>query len=340
MMVWAVAEAKPENTTDTWTLQSGDTFEGSVACELGGWVYFTGDFLYNVPLNSLIAPDQERIRQITVSSKKDVKWADSQSPVSQALRKTVTALKEGKWEAFGYQDRLEPDFYVLYFGASWCGPCRRFVKSLKFWYEMFQDHDITNFEVIFCSSDRSKNAQKAYMLDEGMPWPALKWRSRLPRFFAKYKRDSIPGMVIIDRTGNILYDAHAGSEYRGAFTVLEEMKVLVARTNPQNPLTMRMYFDALRARKLNTMTTVERSNPSPVYLHITKKLRSMIKQTERTILMDISPMGRVINPRFKQAGDPEIDELLLNQIALWLFIPAVENGRAVKTSVEMPVVIQ
>lgn len=89
----------------------------------------------------------------------------------------------------------------LYFSASWCGPCRAFTPELV----KFRDRKDDQFEVVFVSSDRSADDQKAYMKDYDMEWPAIPFDSPLRQELgAKYGIRGIPSLVIIDDQGNLI----------------------------------------------------------------------------------------------------------------------------------------
>ena len=57
---------------------------------------------------------------------------------------------------------------------------------------------------------------------------------------------------------------------------------------------------------------------------------------EAVIALTVSPNGRVLDPQIKRATDPAFGEAALAAARLWRFLPKVETGRAVATTVEMP----
>jgi thiol-disulfide isomerase/thioredoxin len=65
-------------------------------------------------------------------------------------------------------------YLMLYFSASWCGPCHKFNPDFIKWYE---EHDGgNNFEVILVGSDEDTDAIKDYMNDQKMPFMAFEKR--------------------------------------------------------------------------------------------------------------------------------------------------------------------
>lgn len=89
----------------------------------------------------------------------------------------------------------------LYFSASWCPPCRKFTPELV----DFQNANADDFQVVFVSMDNSATAQRKYMRDYKMPWPAIPFqageREDLP---AKFGIRGIPSLVILDSGGNLI----------------------------------------------------------------------------------------------------------------------------------------
>jgi len=62
----------------------------------------------------------------------------------------------------------------IYFSAHWCPPCRGFTPKLAEFYKKL--HTEKNFEIVFVSSDKSKDEFDKYY--EEMPWLALPFSDR------------------------------------------------------------------------------------------------------------------------------------------------------------------
>lgn len=62
----------------------------------------------------------------------------------------------------------------FYFSAHWCPPCRSFTPKLAEFYKKL--HTEKNFEIVFVSSDKSKDEFDKYY--EEMPWLALPFSDR------------------------------------------------------------------------------------------------------------------------------------------------------------------
>ncbi len=94
-------------------------------------------------------------------------------------------------------------FIALYFSAHWCGPCRAFTPELvKFRNKCVQKN--LPFEVVFISSDKSKDEMNAYMTGENMKWPAVPYSSPLRGEMQRnFRVNGIPALVLLDSKGNV-----------------------------------------------------------------------------------------------------------------------------------------
>ena len=91
------------------------------------------------------------------------------------------------------------------FWASWCGPCRMAIPSVKKMYQKFGD----KVNILSISVDNSKEAWKKAMDEEQMPWTQL----LVPKTSTKVMSDayqvrSIPYLMIIDADGRVVCTTH------------------------------------------------------------------------------------------------------------------------------------
>jgi len=102
-------------------------------------------------------------------------------------------------------DVSKREYILLYFGAKWCGPCRRFSPYLgQLYKEMRDDNKRDDFEIIFVSLDASPAEFTDYIKD--MPFPAVpflneKERNKLCR---RYRIASVPALVVLNKAGDVL----------------------------------------------------------------------------------------------------------------------------------------
>jgi len=101
---------------------------------------------------------------------------------------------------------LQPDLILLYFSASWCGPCRAFTPRLQMFYETVNDME-KQVEVIFVSRDRNQGEFDGYY--EEMPWLAvpLAEQDRINELRAVCQVAGIPKLVLMRKDGTLASEA-------------------------------------------------------------------------------------------------------------------------------------
>lgn len=98
---------------------------------------------------------------------------------------------------------LGGDFLAVYFSASWCPPCRRFLPVLKEFYQSSKG----TVQVVLMGQDQTPSARESYYRNSGMPWKSVPFDSPLPDALAlKMGVRGIPSLVVFDRRGNIVSD--------------------------------------------------------------------------------------------------------------------------------------
>ncbi len=113
-------------------------------------------------------------------------------------------------------------FYGLYFSASWCGPCREFTPELIADYAAIKAVH-PEFELVLVSWDRSESDQHAYLRDDAMPWPALRFSERRLAEIARHAGSGIPCLVLVDGEGKELSHSYRWGRYVGPREVVEDM---------------------------------------------------------------------------------------------------------------------
>lgn len=120
------------------------------------------------------------------------------------------------------------EYYLFYYSAHWCPPCRKFTPLLVQAYHELRAKNINNFEVILVGYDYSEDEMRHYMEVANMPWPAIAYnkRTELP-LVASLTGRGIPNLVVVNKEGNILLRSYLGDTYVGPYRVLEDFKALV-----------------------------------------------------------------------------------------------------------------
>lgn len=93
-------------------------------------------------------------------------------------------------------------YYVFYYTASWCGPCKAFTPQLV---KFYNEHKNENFEIVLISSDRDEKSMESYAAKNEMPWPQLKFDQK-KAFKTKFEHgvQGIPSVIVCDLEGKIV----------------------------------------------------------------------------------------------------------------------------------------
>ncbi len=90
---------------------------------------------------------------------------------------------------------------LLDFWATWCEPCRAQMPALARLYEEFRPQGVVLHGI---DDDESPETARAYLAAQGYTWPTLHDGKSAGTARAKFKVQSIPTLVVIDRSGKIV----------------------------------------------------------------------------------------------------------------------------------------
>lgn len=97
-------------------------------------------------------------------------------------------------------DSIDADYFLLYFSASWCPPCKMFTPLLSDFYAA--NKDAKKFEVIFVSFDRDEASFKTYYNTQA-DWLALHGPA-CQKLGASFGVSGIPALLVFDKTGKLV----------------------------------------------------------------------------------------------------------------------------------------
>jgi thiol-disulfide isomerase/thioredoxin len=197
----------------TWTSSDGaKTFEGelkSYDADSGIVTVLVNGRPVTFPKDKLSAADITFIEESAPSPDSASASDAASSVMSEKMSKVKLHLLDGK--RFKKAELTKsPEFYVLYYSASWCPPCRAAAPDTvkKF---MASIADNPKVEFIHVSADSSEDDAETWAAEEGFPWltvvPDDVKRSDLMEFKTK---NSVPHYVMVDSSGNLV--ANSSSE--------------------------------------------------------------------------------------------------------------------------------
>jgi len=113
-------------------------------------------------------------------------------------------------------DKLEEQqLFALYYGASWCGPCRSFSPGFVQYVNSISAAN-PKLTVVLLSNDEKDADMLKYMQTENMPFAAVPMKAMTESaVLYGYLKGSIPQLTIVDRSGKIIADSWGRGGYVG-----------------------------------------------------------------------------------------------------------------------------
>jgi nucleoredoxin len=152
------------------------------------------------------------------------------SPFVAKFKGHLIVMDHGTPKEFDASTLKDVKYWAFYYSASWCGPCRAFTPKLVDFYRYFKKSH-PNFEVIFVGNDGTQAAMVAYMKEDEMAWPSMKYPDldQPAVSVKKYFGPAIPDLVLTDENGKVLSDSFHGEKYVGPTKVMDDIKKMVPR---------------------------------------------------------------------------------------------------------------
>lgn len=150
-------------------------------------------------------------------------WEAGSGKVTRSLKGKLQVWDGRKLVKFEPVTQKEPKFYMTYFGAHWCPPCRKFSPRLLTAYKDLKAKYGDSVELVFISSDNDAAEQRKYIQEVGMPWPVLKYSSLgSAKPLEQWAARGIPNLVVTTSDGDLLFHSYNGNDYIGPSEVLEK----------------------------------------------------------------------------------------------------------------------
>ena len=110
---------------------------------------------------------------------------------------------------------------VVSFWASWCGPCRMEVPSLRAFYQKAHKPG-ADFEMVAVSIDDDGDAARQFAASSRMPFPVLLDSGQ--KAATAYGVESIPQLYVIDKSGKVTY-GHTGLDPAVEYALARELGI-------------------------------------------------------------------------------------------------------------------
>lgn len=322
----------------TWETAAGGRVEGKLSGVYGPLAVISGKAGSTVVvLSELNDAGLERVADFLATRPATPSpWTASTSKVAKALKGRLQVLQGQKLADFDPGTRPEPDFYLVYFGAEWCPPCRAFSPRLVAEYERLKKLAPDKFELLFISSDRTPSEQLSYVRHAKMPFPVLKF-SQLGRAEAleRWAGRGIPCLVAVTREGDALLHSYRGEEYVGPQDVLNRFEQVLRASETRDPGTKRSLH------RLAVMTHVRSAAgstraPAPYLISLNPRRYQTLETKDLVATLEIDADGRVLDASVEPELPAVLNHQLLEDARTWLFLPAIKDGRALRQKVALP----
>ncbi|HJT81013.1 MAG TPA: thioredoxin-like domain-containing protein [Chthoniobacterales bacterium] len=169
-----------------------------------------------------------RARMAEARASQPMQAQPGQHVIYDQLKGDLVQFQNGAVNHFEDSGLASKKYFLLYFSAHWCGPCRKFTPGLVNYYnDMVTKHP--EVELIFVSADKSPFGMETYMREANMPWPAIDFQKRSQKAgIQKYAGQSIPHLVLVDSNGNVLADSLRDEQKLGPQGVLQALDTRLA----------------------------------------------------------------------------------------------------------------
>ena len=337
----ALALAIPLARAEMWETTQGDRCEGTLAGVYGTSIIVAGragatqlslEFLDDVALGRVAD-------YLAARARAPVAWASSTGKIAASLRGRLQIMRDGKPVKFDPGTRPEPEIYLVYFGAFWCGPCRAFSPDLVKGYRQLKELASDRFELVFVSEDKNADEQESYIRKAGMPWPFVRYDDLGDvEPIEHWAGPGIPSLVVLTRDGDILYNSYHGAEYVGPRLVLEQAETLLRAMSDDGGAPRRA------AHRLSVLQYLRASGeattaPKPYLIALDRSRYRTLEIKKLTATIDIDEQGRVTAARFEPQLSAVLDYQLVQDAENWLFLPALDHGRPKPVRVSLPLML-
>ncbi len=126
------------------------------------------------------------------------------SAVAKALSGNTVKLEGKKFKKTDVFASKAPEYYLVYWGASWCGPCRASAPKLAEAYDETLSK-AKNIEVIHLSCDNDENGMASFVEEMKFNFPAVaraKWEKE--KLFSQIAPKTIPNYKLLDANGTVI----------------------------------------------------------------------------------------------------------------------------------------
>ncbi len=322
---------------ETWRTTRGDQWEGTLSGVYGPVVVIAEkDRSRQVAIELLDDAALTRVADFLAAQAAAGPWTTATSKMAKTLRNRLQVLRDNKLVAFNSGTRPEPEIYLVYFGAMWCGPCRQFSPGLVHAYQTLKKEAGDRFELIFMSRDNDDREQLSYVREVQMPWPILKF-SAVGRtdLIERWMGRGIPSLVALTREGDVIFHSYKGDEYLGPQHVLGQFAALQSAMKGES-VSVKRSTHRLAVLQHVRSAAGQDVGVKPYLIDFDKRRYQTLEAKQLSASLEIDAQGQVTDASFTPQQEAVIDAQLVRDAGTWLFLPTVEAGKARARRVILP----
>ena len=227
-----------------------------------------------------------------------------------------------------FSELLEKGPIILNFWASWCKPC---MKELPILNNLKTKYD-TLITVVCVSADRPRDFAKARSIIKSQKFSFLTLFDQNREVQKLFNITSIPRIFIISQDGEIIYD-HTGYK-RGDEKHLEEELIKMM----SDTLISSMVWQMGKTPKF----VVYDESPIPIKKVQLEYSKTALPKLDGTVILQVEvfedgSVGAVEVTKSLQSEPGRLDELAVQAMKQWKFIPAKNEGKAVSVWITVPI---
>lgn len=135
-----------------------------------------------------------------------------ESPMAKALKGKTVKLSGDHFKPYNISSAKRPDYYLIYWGASWCGPCQASAPDLVKLYNKNLASS-SRVELVHVSFDRGPEGMKSFMGKHKMKFPAVEPAdARSIGLLGPLTPSSIPSYKLVDSKGRVIAEGYAAKQ--------------------------------------------------------------------------------------------------------------------------------
>lgn len=324
---------------EIWRTSKGEEFDGRLSSTHGPLAIFAvGGGSRQLAVEALDDSGVEHVADFIAQRPPPAPWKTSTSVLATALRGRLHALRNGKLTEIEIEGRQEPEIYLVFYGAGWNEGTGRFLPELGQRYRDLKATLGDRFEFIYVGRDRDGYGHSQFVREVAMPWPVVRF-SALGEVKPVERWDAagVPSLVALNPDGEVVLDSQRGNE--GFYTPTEVLKQFVALLGLMSGESTAAKHALHRLTVVQHVRSLSKGThaPRPYVIALDRERYQSVEVKRLIVTLELDERGRVTGTTLDPAQSVVIQEQFARDAAQWLFLPSVQDGKARRFTVRLPI---